>query len=130
MHGVLVMRSGAQASQQLTLLDPEEAFNEYGIPKHNIRFTSTAVINDAGDLANTQKRIEEYVRKALAFSNLDFKVHLHDGQISVSDTVLIKVDQNVDDYGVKEIMISWAHQDEHLGDMLLNLIRNFGNWPL
>ena len=49
LHGVLVMRQQpGQQQQTLTLMDPEDACKELGIPAHSLRFTTTVEIQDPG----------------------------------------------------------------------------------
>ncbi|TRY74449.1 hypothetical protein TCAL_10092 [Tigriopus californicus] len=118
LHGVLVMQDN-----QLRLMGAEEACEDLGIPRHTIRFTSTTNLSDAGPLEATQKRVEDLMRRSL--SSMEYEVQVVEGEISIANSsVLMKVEQNEDDDGIKDIMVSWANQDEALGSTLLNLVQN------
>lgn len=120
MHGVLVMRD----NNKLQLMDPDEACKELGIPGHTVRFTSTVTINDGGAVEDAQQKIFHVVSGDL--KDTDYKVQLVEGEISVSNSVLIKVEQSVEQEKVKDVMVSWAYRDEHLGSHLLSVIQNVG----
>jgi integrator complex subunit 11 len=117
LHGVLVMRENGS----LTLVDADEACTDLGLAKHTIRFTSTISLTDAGSVQATQARLAELVKASLADS--DYQVAFQDGEISVSSSVLIKVEQNSEDDNVKDVIVSWAFQDEHLGAALFNIVQ-------
>lgn len=124
LHGVLVMRdTGTGPGAALTLLDPDEAATELGIEKHTIRFTSTVSLSDAGPVENTRQRIAALIRSQL--SDTDYKTVFQDGEFSVN-SVLLKMDQNESDDTIKDVMVSWTYEDEHLGALLLNLVQNIG----
>ena len=48
------------------------------------------------------------------------------GEISVSKTVLVKMEQQEDEEDdSKEVMVSWGHTDEALGSALLAIVQNY-----
>ena len=40
--------------------------------------------------------------------------------------MIVKVAQNEEEDSVKEIIVSWANRDEHLGSHLLSVLQNMG----
>ena len=58
----------------------------------------------------------------------DFKISQDrvNSQLSISQSVIVKVAQNEEDDSVKEIIVSWANRDEHLGSHLLSVLQNMG----
>ena len=51
---------------------------------------------------------------------------VQEGDISVSQTVMVKVEQGESDDAVKDVMVSWGLQDDALGTALLNMVENIG----
>jgi len=51
--------------------------------------------------------------------------NFQDGEISISNSVMIKVEPNVDESSTKDIMISWSYKDETVGTFLLSAVSNF-----
>ena len=73
-------------------------------------------------MSTTQNRLASLIKSRL--SDTDYSVQVQpDGEISVSRSVLLKVEQNADEESVKDVMVSWAHADEALGSALLNLVQ-------
>lgn len=119
------MRSGATSDHQLSFVDADEACNQAGIDRHTVRFTSTVLVADRGSSQQTLRKLEELVRKGL--QGTDYVVSQQDGEISVSSSVLIKIEENAEEEELgKEIVVSWAHHDDHLGETLLELVKNIG----
>ena len=55
-----------------------------------------------------------------------WQIVVQEGDISVSQTVMVKVEQGESDDAVKDVMVSWGLQDDALGTALLNLVENIG----
>ena len=60
------------------------------------------------------------------FQNVQNMQNAHNSQLSVSQSVIVKVAQNEEEDSVKEIIVSWANRDEHLGSHLLSVLQNMG----
>ncbi|XP_023931295.1 integrator complex subunit 11-like, partial [Lingula anatina] len=115
MHAALVM----QGAEKMQLLDAGQAMNELGLEEHQLRFTSTVVIEYPGEVEQTVDRIYQYVKGKLK----DFPVQLSaDQSITVADSVLIKVSGD-DDEAEKGVLVSWSYQDEDIGSYLLKLLK-------
>ena len=54
------------------------------------------------------------------------QIVVQEGDISVSQTVMVKVEQGESDDAVKDVMVSWGLQDDALGTALLNMVENIG----
>ncbi len=122
LHGVLVMMDN-----KLRIMDPDDACQELGLDKHTIRSTSTVLLKHVGPLAGAQERVFDLVKSML--QDTDYKPVIEDeasGTISVAETVLIKLEQSADDDTTKEIIVSWANRDEHVGTMLLHNLQSIG----
>ena len=57
-----------------------------------------------------------------------WQIVAQEGDISVSHTVMVKVEQGESDDAVKDVMVSWGLQDDALGTALLNMVENIGRW--
>ena len=59
---------------------------------------------------------------------MDYKVHINDenGEICLRSIIIKLVEHSDDPDTMKDVCVSWAYQDEHLGSMLLTLIQNIG----
>ncbi len=117
----------------MSLTSAKDACERLGVKEHKVRFTSTVALSDAAgsSVSATRDRIALMIRGAL--SDTDYKVAAQEeGDISVSQTVMIKVEQGegegdaAADDSIKDIMVSWGMQDDALGTSLLNLIENIG----
>lgn len=116
MHSVLLVKENG-----LQLVDPEQAMSAIGVTPHEIRFTSTAVVDDPGPASKTAERIYQLVKSNLK----DYSAQLlPDGSVSI-DSVIIQVSSNDDDDS-KTVLISWAYQDEDLGSSLYSLVSRIG----
>ena len=110
----------------LKLLDPDDACQDLGIVPHTLRFTSTVLLNMVGKVTEAYEKISEIVENEMR--DTDFKIVTDENncQISVSQSVIIKISESEDEDSVKEIIVSWANRDEHLGSHLLNVLQNIG----
>ena len=54
---------------------------------------------------------------------MDYTSH----QLSLAQSVLIKVTQSEDKDTAKVVVVSWANRDEHIGSYLLSVLQNMGN---
>lgn len=115
LHGALIMQDNS-----LRLVEPEEAMAETGIISHQIRFTCTVRIEDptGAPAARISDAIYQRMRSKLKNQSIQL---MADGSISVT-SVLIKVD-SVDDE-TRDVIVSWAHQDEDLGSYLLTMVQD------
>ena len=121
LHGVLILEGN-----QLRLMDPEDACKDLGLHPHTLKFTSTVLFTFSGTVSEALQHIHQFVISDL--KDTDFKVILDEknAQMYVSQSVLIKVSQNEDEDCTKEIIVSFANRDEHLGSHLLKLIQSMG----
>ena len=121
LHGVMVMRDN-----QLTLMDPDEACQDVGISPHTLRFTSTVVLNLAGAIEDAFKHVYDLVCSETRDTDIKCVPDANNCQISLSTSLLVKVTQSEEEDSHKEIIVSWANRDEHLGCQLVSLLRNVG----
>ena len=54
------------------------------------------------------------------------QIVVQEGDISVSGTVMVKVEQGESEDATKDVMVSWGLQDDALGAALLNMVENIG----
>ena len=96
---------------------PVTNFNEITIP---ISKSILGKVNEAYD------RIQDILINEVR--DTDFKISQDrvNSQLSISQSVIVKVAQNEEEDSVKEIIVSWANQDEHLGSHLLSVLQNMG----
>ena len=120
-HGVLVMKDN-----KLKLMDPEEACADLNIPSHTLRFTSTVSLALVGALDKAYAKVKEIIEDEL--SDTDFKMiaDTSSGFHLQIQSVLIKVTESEEDEMTKEVVVSWANRDEHLGSHLLSTLQNMG----
>ncbi|XP_028165956.1 integrator complex subunit 11 [Ostrinia furnacalis] len=110
-NGILCVKDN-----RLSLLDIDEVYDEIGINRHVIRFTSTVRFDDPGPAVKTAEKL-----KALLSEKLEgWTITISDGNISV-ESVLIKVEG---DENTKSIYVSWTNQDEDLGSYILGLLQS------
>lgn len=107
-------------------MDPEEACKDLGISEHTLRFTSTVLLTHVGPTSEALNRIYELVLTELR--DTDYKVVADESlmQISVSNSVLVKVGQSEEEDSAKEIIVSWSNRDEHVGSHLLSMLESIG----
>jgi len=76
-------------------------------------------------LQTLKARLTETVENALTGTDYRMSVAGEAGsdafEVSVSSTVLVRVEE--DDKG-KEAVVSWAHQDEHVGATMLKIVQD------
>lgn len=113
-HGVLMMKS-----QQMCLMDVDEACKEAGINRHIIRFTSTVHLEDPGPASKTTEKLLKMFTERLKGWNIQFT----DGSISV-ESVLVKTEGGEDEQ--KTVYVSWTNQDEDIGSFILDLLQTMG----
>ncbi|XP_052081449.1 integrator complex subunit 11-like isoform X2 [Mytilus californianus] len=98
-HGALVMKG-----TKLQLIDPGLALKDLGLEEHNLRFTSTVMLDEEGQTTQTADRIYQLVKTNLK----EFPVsYSSDGSISISDSVLVQVSGDEES---KSVLVSWSHQ--------------------
>ena len=122
LHGVLVMKDN-----KLKLMDPDEACAELNIPAHTLRFTSTVNICAPGPLEDTLEKVKDLIEAEIDDTDYKLGVDYNCLQLSLAQSVLIKVTQSEDEDATKEIIVSWANRDEHIGSYLLSVLQNMGN---
>ena len=121
LHGVLVMKDN-----KLKLMDPDEACAELNIPAHTLRFTSTVNVCEPGPLEDTLEKVKDLIEAEIGDTDYKLGVDYNCLQLSLAQSVLIKVTQSDED-STKEIIVSWANRDEHIGSYLLSVLQNMGN---
>lgn len=122
LHGVLIMKDNS-----LQLMDPEEACKDLGITPHILKFTSTVALTFSGSVSDAFNHIHDLIKSEIR--DTDFKVipdENNPNTMYVSQSVLIKVAQNEEEDCTKDVIVSWAHRDEHLGSHLLSVLQNMG----
>ncbi|KAH3817295.1 hypothetical protein DPMN_118828 [Dreissena polymorpha] len=112
LQGALVMRGNLQ------LVDPDEALRDLGIKEHNLRFTSTLCIDEAGPAQKLTEKIYMLCKNHMTDQQTQIG---SDGSISVSD---VMVTTSGEDDDPKSVLVTWSHQDEELGSMLMNILRS------
>ena len=122
LHGVLVMKDN-----MLRIMDPEEACKDLGLANHTLKWTNTVLLSYSGSVSEAFNHVLDLVVRDL--SDTDHKVVPDESnyQMYVSQSVLVKVTQSEEEDCTKEIIVSWANRDEHLGCHLLGLLRKMGN---
>lgn len=112
-HGALVMKG-----TKLQLIDPGQALKELGLEEHNLRFSSTVMLDEEGPTMQTADKIYQLVKSNLKEFPISYS---SDGSISISDSVLVQV---TGDDESKSVYVSWSHQDEDVGSFLLKLLKD------
>jgi len=122
LHGILVMKDN-----KLKLMDPDEACADLNIPAHTLRFTSTVNLALVGAVEDALQRVKDIVEEEIR--DTDYKICIdHDRhRLSLAQSVSIEVTQSKDEDATKEIIVSWANRDEHIGSYLLSVLQNIGN---
>jgi len=122
LHGVLVMKDN-----KLKLMDPDEACADLNIPAHTLRFTSTVNLALVGAVEDALQRVKDIVEEEIR--DTDYKICIdHDRhRLSLAQSVSIEVTQSKDEGATKEIIVSWANRDEHIGSYLLSVLQKIGN---
>nr|XP_018904236.1 PREDICTED: integrator complex subunit 11 [Bemisia tabaci] len=110
LNAVLVVKDSS-----MTVMDADEACEEAGISRHTVRFTSIVRLQDPGPVAKTAEHLFGLISSRL----VDWNVQLNDLAISV-ESVLVKVEGTEEE---KNVLVSWANQDEELGSSILTLIQ-------
>lgn len=113
LQGVLIMKDDG-----LKLYGPDEAAKELGIAPHTLRFTSTVGVKDKSPIEETRQTILKSIENYLDGTSLmDYKVTMSEnGEIGLR-SILIRLTESADDLeDIKDASVSWAYQDENLGD--------------
>lgn len=113
LHGALVMKGN-----KLQIMDPEQALKDLGITEHNVRFTSTLSVDESRIETKTAEKIYQLIKGKVKDHPTQYS---SDGSITVSD-VMINVSGEEEDE-TKSVLVSWSHQDEELGSVLMNLLK-------
>lgn len=121
LHGVLLMKDN-----QLKLMDPEDACQDLGISPHTLRFTSTVSLNMVGTITDAFAHVHEMIENEVRDTDFKLLADEDNCQFSISNSVLVKVTQNEEEDSLKEVIVSWANRDEHIGSRLLSVLRNGG----
>jgi len=120
LHGVLVMRTDGG----LCLEEPETAVAQLGLAGHTVRFTSTVTLSDSGEVADTLNRLERAAAARLGGTALALQRtgECSDGELRVN-SVIVQVEQSAEDDNTKDVRVSWAYTDDHLGATILQAIQ-------
>nr|XP_042913370.1 integrator complex subunit 11-like [Parasteatoda tepidariorum] len=102
-------------------MEPDEAMSELGLVPHQIRFTSTILVDDPSGAPASRLTDVIFAKIKSLLENKTVQL-APDCSITVA-SVLIKVDVCEDD--TKSICLSWGYQDEELGKHLLPLIKKW-----
>lgn len=126
-HGALLMKDN-----KIRLLEQDEALHELGLPKHELRFTSTVNLQNACHSEKvTMSRLYDHLKQILSTHSVAMT---SDGHIMI-ESVLVKVQKNesasavqdgIDDTSLttKSILVSWRYEDEDLGSYLMETLKN------
>lgn len=113
LHGALVMKGN-----KLQLMDPDQALKDLGITEHNVRFTSTLNVDESRIETKTAEKIYQLIKGKVKDHPTQYS---SDGSISVSDVMINVSGDDIDE--TKSVLVSWSHQDEELGSVLMNLLK-------
>lgn len=122
LHGVLVMKDN-----KLKLMDPDEACADLNIPAHTLRFTSTVNLAMVGQVEDALLKVKDIVEEEIRDTDYKIAIDYECHSLSLAQSVLIKVTQSEEEVATKEIIVSWANRDEHIGSYLLSILQNLGN---
>lgn len=85
------------------------------------RFTCTVEIKESSTIQKTKTKLYDMLENNLPiFKN---KLTMSDGSISLA-SILVTVEDGMDN-NKKKIVISWANEDEPLGNHVLEMLQNF-----
>lgn len=120
LHGVLVMKSDGS----LCLEDPDSAVSQLGLANHTVRFTSTVTLSDSGEVAATLGRLQAAAAARVGGDNLALQRtgECQEGELRVA-SVIVQVEQSAEDDNTKDVRVSWAYTDDHLGSAILQAIQ-------
>lgn len=113
-QGMLVMRDGG-----LQLLEKEKVMKEFSLREHQLRFTSTVIIesyeNTEAFFSNIKRDLEEQFE--------DCSIEKLDAHSLILDSVMIKYLSSKSSKNRRSILVSWQFQDEDLGSKVLDFLR-------
>ena len=72
------------------------------------------------------ERIQEIVTNEIRDSDFKVSQDFANCQLSISNSVTVKVVQSDEEDSIKEIVVSWTNKDESLGSHLLSVLQNIG----
>lgn len=84
------------------------------------RFTCTVEIKESSTLQKTKAKLYSMLENKLP--NFKNKLTMSDGSISLA-SILVTVEDDMDN-NKKKIVISWANEDELLGNSVLEILQN------
>ena len=122
LHGELVMKDN-----KLKLMDPDEACADLNIPAHTLRFTSTVNLAMVGQVEDALLKVKDIVEEEIRDTDYKIAIDYECHSLSLAQSVLIKVTQSEEEVATKEIIVSWANRDEHIGSYLLSILQNLGS---
>lgn len=88
------------------------------------RFTCTVEIKESCTLQKTKAKLYSMLENKLP--NFKNKLTMSDGSISLA-SILVTVEDDVDN-NKKKIVISWANEDEPLGNYVLEMFQNINKF--
>jgi len=120
LHGVLVMKSDGS----LCLEDSDTAVSQLGLANHTVRFTSTVTLSDSGEVSATLGRLQRAAAARMGGANLQLQrtAECQEGELRVA-SVIVQVEQSAEDDNTKDVRVSWAYTDDHLGSAILQAIQ-------
>ena len=107
----------------------QDCMKEFNMLEHQIRFTSSVTIEDDGSSSQIISRLSQYLKEKLKEATV-MSMSIADENISISESVLIKISDETHADGIKQIIVSWSLQDENIGSQLLTNIREFSSLPI
>lgn len=130
-HGALLMKDS-----KIRLLEQDDALRELGLPKHELRFTSTVMLQNACRSEKmTMARLYDHLKQLLSTHSVTMT---NDGHILI-ESVLLKAQKDTDGSSsnqessavaedntpaTKSILVSWPYEDEDLGSYLMEALKN------
>ncbi|XP_015369171.1 PREDICTED: integrator complex subunit 11 [Diuraphis noxia] len=116
-HGAFLLKNG---SSNLNAMSVKDTFKELDIQRHTLRFTCTVEIKESSTIQKTKTKLYDMLENNLPiFKN---KLTMSDGSISLA-SILVTVEDGMDN-NKKKIVISWANEDEPLGNHVLEMLQN------
>ena len=85
-----------------------------------MRFTTKVSIDDRGEVEGVVARVQAAAQARLQGSDFSL-VKDSEGDLTVR-SVQVQVEQSQED-GVKDVRVSWAHSDDHLGSTILQAVQ-------
>lgn len=120
LHATLVVTGPGTG---MRLIEPETAISELGLKPHVIRFTSTVRLVDKSKVPIP--KFTESIFNGLKTKLKDkYQMSLTSSTITISGSVVLKIDSLADDSNVKEIYISWNDDQDALATFIVKSLQD------